>query len=101
MQYLLAIAAPIAALVGVVIGQRMSARTQKQNREEQRSLALREERRDAVVSFLASVRRYRRFAMYTEREFKIIPPSENSKGTVIVEGRAEYDSALDEAYTRL
>lgn len=39
--------------------------------------------------------------MYTDREFKVIPPSEQSKGTVILEGRSEHDSTLDEAYTRL
>jgi len=59
------------------------------------------ERRDALVSFLTAVRQFRRFLMYSDLTFEIVPATPESKGTVLVEGRNAFDAAVDEAYTRL
>ena len=101
MEFILTLVGSVSALVGVALGGILTARAQRRSQESQMSFALRGERRDALVQFLASIRQFRRFLMYSDVEFEIVEPTKFSKGTVLVEGRAKYDAALDEAYTRL
>jgi hypothetical protein len=89
------------ALLGVLLGGILTARAQRRNQDVQNAFALRAERRDALAAFLASVRIYRRYLMYSDLRFEVIPPSEQSKGTVLAEGRDKLDAALDEAFCRL
>ena len=89
------------ALLGVLLGGAISSRAQRRSQESQMMFALRGERRDAFASYLASIRQYRRFLMYADLNFEVVPATEKSKGAVLVEGRVKYDAAVDEAYTRL
>ncbi|WP_157987377.1 hypothetical protein [Jiangella endophytica] len=101
MDLLVAVSGSVFALVGVLLGGLIAARSQRRSQEAQNAFLLRSERRDALVGLLASVRGYRRFLMYADVRFETVPPSDVSKGTVLVEGRQPYDAAMDEAVSRL
>jgi hypothetical protein len=101
MQISLTIIGPVFAILGVLVGGAITSRTQRRNQEIVYLTAVERERQDACVQFLTAVRQYRRFLMYSAPTIEEVPPSEASKGTVIVSGGTEYYANLDEAFSRL
>lgn len=97
----LAILGPVFALQGVLLGGLLSARAQQRNQEQALSVSIREEWQNALVAFLAAVRKYRRFLMSSDVTMEVVPATPRSKGTVLVAGRLLYDAEVDEAYARL
>ena len=88
-------------LVGVVLGGLMTSLTQRRTHDVTIRLELLRSRESACVDLLSAVRRYRRFLMYSDPAIEEIAATSDSKGTVIVAGRIEYDALVDEAYARI
>ena len=92
---------PVSAIVGVLVGGLISFRTQAHSRQLQSKETLFKERQDACVALLAAGRTFRRYVMYTDVAFEIIPETETSKGAIISGQRAEHDAWIDEALARV
>lgn len=101
MQALGAILSPIFALAGVVLGGLITSRIQRKNQETAQRLAVAQERQNACIDFLAAIRQYRRFLMYSDTKIEDVEPTSESKGTIIVEGAAEYVVRVDGALARI
>ncbi len=89
------------AIAGVLIGGTLSIWGQNQARRSQAREADLKARQDTCVALLAAVRKFRRFVMYADVTFEIIPAEGDSKGTVIAAERREFDAEIDEAFARL
>jgi hypothetical protein len=100
-QVFLAVLSPTAAIIGVLIGGLITSRVQ--TRTHALSIADKRltERRDACIEFLAAVRTFRRYVMYSELQFEVVGPTADAKGSVSAEGRAEHDARIDEALSRV
>ncbi|TCJ96411.1 hypothetical protein [Nocardia alba] len=101
MHVLLAVLGPTAAIVGVLVGGLITSRAH--TRAHALSIADKRltERRDACIDFLAAVRTFRRYVMYSEPQVRGVGPTADEKGSVGVEGRAEHDARIDAALSRV
>ncbi len=100
MQTFLTTLSPVAAIDGVVIGGLITLRVQ--TRPHTLSIADKRltERRDACIEFLAAIRTFRRYVMYSELQFQVVAPTPDALGSVAAEGRAEHDARIDGALSR-
>lgn len=92
---------PAAALLGVLLGGLLTTRTQATIHRQTIAAQTLKQKQDAAVEFLAAIRAFRRFAMYSPADFDEVAKTETSKGVVTFEGRAEYDVRMDTAAARL
>jgi hypothetical protein len=91
----------LAAIIGVVVGGVISSRSQRSGIDASARIAARRDKQEACVQYLAAVRRYRRYVMYTDVSMAIVDATTESKGTVIFAGGSDLQAALSDAYARL
>lgn len=101
MQLLTAVIAAAAAITGVLAGGAISLRNQRLQHNSTVRTTLYLEKQAACTDYLAASRKFRRYAMYSDIRAEEVHPTEQSKGTIIIEGGAEYQAAIDEAYARI
>jgi hypothetical protein len=96
-----ALIAATGAILGVIVGGVISLRTQRTSLEMTTRAASHREKLSVCVAYLASIRNYRRYVMYTDVQTKEIEATEGSKGTILIEGSASYEAAANEALVRV
>jgi len=101
MQDLSAIAGTLGALVGVVLGGWLTARSQRTLlKESQRQSGL-QARESAYADFLVAYRRFRRFLMTERAEVRLVERPEGEKAAPLIDGAGNYWEAVDTARARL
>jgi hypothetical protein len=100
MQDLSAVAGTVGALVGVVLGGWLTARSQRNLlKESQRQTGI--QTRESVYSdYLVAYRRFRRFLMTEPTEVRLVERSGEQK-TALIDGAGNYWEAVDNARARL
>ncbi|MEU4711160.1 hypothetical protein AB0G00_32525 [Nocardia salmonicida] len=96
-----ALASPIAALVGILMGGNIANRNQAVAYRLESTQNYFNARQEACIDLLSAVRRFRRFAMYTDTPLDAFPASESARIVVTFRDRAEHDARIDEALARV
>lgn len=101
MDSLIAIVTALSTGFGVVVGGYLTMRTQRQSHDLSLAEARRREQLDACVAYLATARKFRHHAMYSDFQVETIPPSTESRDTAVLGDSAEYRNERNEASSRL
>jgi hypothetical protein len=101
MQDLSAIAGTAGALVGVVLGGWLTARSQRTLLKESQRQSGIQARESAYSDFLVAYRRFRRFLMTEPAEVRLVERPEGRKAAPLIDGAGNHWEAVDSARARL
>jgi hypothetical protein len=101
MQDLSAIAGTVGALVGVVLGGWLTARSQRTLLKESQRQAGLQARESAYSDFLVAYRSFRRFLMSESAEVRLVERPGGEKAAPLIDGAGNHWEAIDTARARL
>lgn len=101
MPELSAIAGTVGALVGVVLGGWLAARSQRTLLKESQRQAGIQARESAYAEYLVAYRRFRRFLMHGPVEVRLVERPDGEKAAPLIDGAGNHWEAVDGARARL